>query len=35
MFWNLPFIAVVVLCLIGLATIVMKKNLIKIFLGQA
>ncbi|HON81110.1 MAG TPA: cation:proton antiporter subunit C [Methanoregulaceae archaeon] len=33
MFWNLPFIAVVVLCLIGLATIVMKKNLIKIFLG--
>jgi multicomponent Na+:H+ antiporter subunit C len=33
MFWNLSFIAVVALSLIGLATIVIKKNLIKIFLG--
>jgi len=33
MFWNLPFIAVVTLGLIGLATVVTKKNLIKIFLG--
>jgi len=30
---NLPYIVVVVLFLIGLATIVLKRNLIKIFLG--
>lgn len=30
---NLPYVAVVVLTLIGLATIVLKRNLIKIFLG--
>lgn len=33
MLWNLPLIAVVALTLIGLAIIVLKKNLIKIFLG--
>lgn len=33
MFWNLPFIAVVALTLIGLLTIALKKNLIKMFLG--
>ncbi|MDH7509472.1 MAG: cation:proton antiporter subunit C [Methanolinea sp.] len=32
-FFNLPYVAVVVLTLIGLATIVLKRNLIKIFLG--
>jgi len=30
---NLPYIVVVALVLIGLATIVLKRNLIKIFLG--
>lgn len=33
MLWNLPLIAVVALTIIGLAIIVLKKNLIKIFLG--
>ncbi|MCU0632461.1 MAG: cation:proton antiporter subunit C [Methanolinea sp.] len=33
MFWNLPYVAVVVLTIIALATIVLKKNLIKVFLG--
>lgn len=33
MFWNLPFFAVVALVLIALATIVFKRNLIKVFLG--
>jgi len=33
MFWNLPFVAVVLLALIGIATILLKRNLIKIFLG--
>lgn len=33
MFWNLPLIAVVALTITGLAIIVLKKNLIKIFLG--
>ena len=33
MFWNLPYIAVVLLTAIGLATILLKRNLIKIFLG--
>jgi len=33
MFWNLPLFAVVALTVVGLATIVLKKNLIKVFLG--
>lgn len=33
MLWNLPFIAVVVITMIGLATILLKKNLIKVMLG--
>jgi len=33
MIFNLPLVAVVALVIIGLATIVLKKNLIKIFLG--
>lgn len=33
MFLNLPFIVVVLLALIGIATILLKRNLIKIFLG--
>lgn len=33
MFWNLPLIAVVILTIISLAIIVLKKNLIKVFLG--
>ncbi|MDD1705821.1 MAG: NADH-quinone oxidoreductase subunit K, partial [Methanoregulaceae archaeon] len=33
MFWNLPYVAVVLLTVIGLATILLKRNLIKIFLG--
>ena len=33
MFWNLPYMAVVLLAIIGIATILLKRNLIKIFLG--
>ncbi len=33
MLWNLPFITVVVLTFIGIVTVLMKKNLIKILLG--
>jgi multicomponent Na+:H+ antiporter subunit C len=33
MLWNVPYLAVVALMVIGLAIIVVKKNLIKIFLG--
>lgn len=33
MLWNLPLVAVVGLTIIGLAIIILKKNLIKIFLG--
>jgi multicomponent Na+:H+ antiporter subunit C len=33
MFWNLPYIAVVLITIIGIATILLKKNLIKMFLG--
>lgn len=33
MFLNLPFIAVVALAIIGTAIILLKRNLIKIFLG--
>lgn len=33
MFWNLPYVAVVLLTVIGLATILLKRNLIKIFFG--
>ena len=33
MFWNLPYIVVVLLSIIGIATIILKRNLIKIFLG--
>jgi multicomponent Na+:H+ antiporter subunit C len=33
MFLNIPYIAVVVLALIGLAMVLFKRNLIKIFLG--
>ena len=33
MFWNLPYIAVVLLAMIGIATILLKRNLIKIFFG--
>ncbi len=33
MFWNLPYITVVLLTLIGISIILLKKNLIKIFMG--
>jgi multicomponent Na+:H+ antiporter subunit C len=33
MFFNIPYLAVVILTLIGLATVLFKRNLIKIFLG--
>jgi multisubunit Na+/H+ antiporter MnhC subunit len=33
MLWNLPFITVIVLTFIGILTVLMKKNLIKILLG--
>ena len=33
MLWNLPFITVVILTLIGLVTVLLKKNIIKILLG--
>ena len=33
MLWNLPFITVVVLTFIGLVTVLMKRNLVKILLG--
>jgi multisubunit Na+/H+ antiporter MnhC subunit len=33
MLWNLPYIAVVALMMIGLVIVVTRKNLIKIFLG--
>ncbi|MFA5348194.1 MAG: cation:proton antiporter subunit C [Methanoregula sp.] len=33
MLWNLPFITVIVLTFIGIVTVLMKKNLIKILLG--
>jgi len=33
MLWNLPFITVVVLTFIGIITVLLKKNLIKILLG--
>ncbi|MGV8128467.1 MAG: sodium:proton antiporter [Methanolinea sp.] len=33
MLWNLPFITVVIITMIGLVTILLKKNLIKILLG--
>jgi multisubunit Na+/H+ antiporter MnhC subunit len=33
MLWNLPFITVVVLTFIGIVTVLMKRNLIKILLG--
>jgi multicomponent Na+:H+ antiporter subunit C len=33
MLWNIPFIAVVALTIIGLAIVLFKRNLIKIFLG--
>jgi multicomponent Na+:H+ antiporter subunit C len=33
MLWNLPFITVVILTLIGTVTVLMKRNLIKILLG--
>jgi multicomponent Na+:H+ antiporter subunit C len=33
MLWNLPFITVVVLTFIGIVTVLLKKNLIKILLG--
>ncbi|MDD1678342.1 MAG: cation:proton antiporter subunit C [Methanomicrobiales archaeon] len=33
MFWNLPYISVVLLTLIGISIIILKKNLIKIFMG--
>jgi len=33
MLWNLPFITVVVLTFIGLVTVLLKKNIIKILLG--
>jgi multicomponent Na+:H+ antiporter subunit C len=33
MLWNLPYYTVVALIFIGLATILLKKNLIKILLG--
>lgn len=33
MFWNIPYFAVVIIAIIGVATMLFKKNLIKIFLG--
>jgi multisubunit Na+/H+ antiporter MnhC subunit len=33
MLWNLPFITVVVLTFIGLVTVLLKRNIIKILLG--
>jgi multicomponent Na+:H+ antiporter subunit C len=33
MLWNLPFITVVVLTFIGLMTVLLKRNIIKILLG--
>ncbi len=33
MLWNLPFITVVALTIIGIATVLLKKNIIKILLG--
>jgi multicomponent Na+:H+ antiporter subunit C len=33
MFWNLPYFTVVLLTLIGISIILLKKNLIKIFMG--
>jgi multicomponent Na+:H+ antiporter subunit C len=33
MFWNLPYIAVVLLAAIGISIILLKRNLIKIFMG--
>ena len=33
MLWNLPFVTVVVLTFIGIVTVLMKRNLIKILLG--
>ena len=33
MLWNLPFITVVVLTFIGIITVLLKKNIIKILLG--
>ena len=33
MLWNLPFITVVVLTFIGIVTVIMKRNIIKILLG--
>ena len=33
MLWNLPFITVVVLTLIGLVTVLLKKNIIKILMA--
>ena len=33
MLWNLPFVTVVVLTFIGIITVLLKKNLIKILLG--
>lgn len=33
MLWNLPFITVVILTFIGLVTVLMKKNIIKILMG--
>jgi len=33
MLWNLPYLAVVVITVIGLAAILLKKNLIKMMLG--
>ena len=33
MLWNLPFITVIVLTFIGIVTVLMKRNLIKILLG--
>ena len=33
MLWNLPFVTVVVLTFIGIITVLLKKNIIKILLG--
>ncbi|MDD1675471.1 MAG: cation:proton antiporter subunit C [Methanomicrobiales archaeon] len=33
MFWNLPYFTVMILTLIGISMILLKKNLIKIFMG--
>jgi multisubunit Na+/H+ antiporter MnhC subunit len=33
MLWNLPFITVVVLTFIGIITVLLKKNIIKVLLG--